>query len=194
MKKIYTFTKMLLVSFIFIVFLENSFSNTKIPLIKFELNTSNAIEKFEFVLMNPKDYLENFIPKGIKLRDRNFQGKMLSFKATKKVLLISKTLFVSGVIDYKLGNEYCVKGENGYEISIDFQSSESLVYENLKSILLNICVENYLNKNLKVRAFGEITDGDNQFPVLNNIIKTTIVDQISPILSSFKEQVQKIKI
>lgn len=161
--------------------------------IKFQIESAKVEERLEQTLKYPEGLLGRFKAEGAKMSEKKVSNNSLSFMATKKVLFITKTVFVNGVLDVSEDSKSCDKTQTGYRIVLNLDGSDELVTDNVDHLEAVICTQTLNGKNLTGTVRGKIYKGQNYSSVMGPIAKGIIEDQLNPILKALTEEVQSEK-
>ncbi len=161
-----------------------------VPEVKFQLQGTDVERKLEETLNAPESLLKRFSPEGAKISKKEVQNNHIKFLATKTVLLISKTVLVNGVLDANENNQGCPTGQTGQDVKFDFAGSDSLVYDNVDSLEVKLCIAK-ANANLaNVTAQPKIIRGNNYSSTLGGIARDMIKAQIAPLIKALTEEIK----
>lgn len=163
--------------------------SVELPPINFQVSATDALSKFERTLLYPEGLLKRFRPLGAKISEKRVSQNVISFIATKTVLFISKSVYVNGIIDTSENNKACSKGELGYSFKMSFDSSDSLVTDNLEGLEATICLHSQSKTKLEGLVKSKIIIGNNYSKVLGPIAIDLIKGQVSPLLNALTEEI-----
>jgi alpha-D-ribose 1-methylphosphonate 5-triphosphate synthase subunit PhnG len=159
------------------------------PDTRFNLNSEEVSEKFESAVLNPEGILKRFNPTGAVIERKLVRGSYIEFMATKKVMGISKKVFVRGELTTERSSVGCLKNELAYAAKMDFSKSDAVLSDNIDSLQMNICITEKSDKILSVRVQSKLLKGYKYGRVMGTIAKEIIEAQIDPIVSAIKAEV-----
>ena len=158
--------------------------------IKFQIESAQVDERLEQTLKYPEGLLGRFKAEGAKMTDKKVSNNSMSFFATKKVLFISKTVFVNGVLDVSEDLKSCDKNQTGHRVVLNLDGSDELVTDNVDRLEAVICTQTLNGKKLTGTVKGKIYKGQNYSSMMGPVAKGIIEDQLNPILKALTEEVQ----
>jgi hypothetical protein len=168
------------------------FANQSIELspISFQVSADNALSKFEQTVLYPEGLLTRFWPVGANISDKRVSQNVISFVATKKVLFISKSVYVNGVLESIEDSQACAKEDMGYGLKMHFDSSDDLITNNVEGIEAIICLHSQSNTELVGNVRSRIIIGNNYSKILGPIAINLIKKQVSPLLNALTEEIK----
>lgn len=158
--------------------------------IKFQIESSNVVERLEQTLKYPEGLLGRFKAEGAKMSEKKVSNNSMSFLATKKVLFISKTVLVNGVLDVSEDLKSCDKNHTGHKLVLNLDGSDDLVTDNVDRLEAVICTQSLNGKKLTGSIKGRIYKGHNYSSLVGPVAKGIIEDQLNPLLKALTEEVQ----
>lgn len=158
--------------------------------IKFQLEGANVEERLEQTLKYPEGLLGRFKSEGAKMSDKKVSQNSISFKATKTVMFISKTVFVNGVLDFTEDNKSCEKNQTGYKLILSLDGSDQLVIDNVDRLEAVVCAQTLNSKKIVGTVKGKIYKGRDYSRLVGPVAKEIIEDQLNPLLKALTEEVQ----
>lgn len=160
-----------------------------LPQAQFEAQAEDIQERVGAIIANPEPILVRYKPVGIKIANKKVSGNTISFMATKTVIGISKTVLFNGTLDINESdssiNQRCFKAV------LDFAGSGALIYENIEELHMSICTVEKAPNHLSAIAKIRLLKGRNYGGVISGIAKSLIEDQVKPIITSIKEEIEK---
>ncbi len=156
-----------------------------LPVATFEAQASNIYERIETIIKNPEPILYRFKPAGLKVKDKLISHDQIEFMATKVVLGISKTVLFKGTLDIKSTSARC------FLTHLDFMGSGDLIIDNIQSLEMNICTKEKAENHLVATIKSRLEKGSYYGGVIGGIAKSIITDQVDPIITAIKEEIEK---
>lgn len=162
----------------------------ELPKVIFEIKSANALEKLEQTLMTPESMLKRFRPGGAKIMDKFVDRGQLQFLATKKVLMISKTILVHSIFDVTTISTCKSQSKKGFLVQMDFAGSDGLLTENIEKYEAQICVEEKSSNHLRIQISAKLYKGKDFNGVIGSIVSDMIAAQTSPLIQAITEEVK----
>ncbi len=165
------------------------FARQSIPLspINFSVSAAHVLSKFEQVVLQPENLLRRYRPVGVKISNKRVAGNEVSFTATKTVLVISKSVYVHGILDSHDTGHGC------YSLRMHFESSDPLVTNNVDELQAQICVREDSDSKLTAQVKSLIITGDRYSRALGPMAVNLIKDQVQPIISALTEEIKSMR-
>jgi hypothetical protein len=175
----------------FFIFQTLAFANEELNLspVNFQINAEDALVKFEQILLNPENFLLRFRPVGAQISNKKVSQNVISFIATKKILFISKSVYVNGILDNSTDKVSCENNDLGYSLNMRFDSSDHLVTDNVEELQARICVHPISNSKFKATVLPKIILGNHYSKPLGPFAVNLIKDQIAPLLKALSEEI-----
>lgn len=161
--------------------------------ITFQVNTENALLKFRQTLLYPEGLLKRFAPTGAQITDKKVSQNVVSFVATKKVLAISKSVFINGILDTAEDNRICPKKEEGYKLKLLFDNSDDFIIDNVEGLEIVVCLRSQTGSKLTADFKAKIVHGNNYSSIVGPFVISLIKDQVSPLLNALSEEIRSLK-
>lgn len=161
----------------------------EIPAFSIEIKTPNVMEKVAHVIHTPENILTRYTPVGGKVRNKVVNQNVVSFEMTKKVLLITKTFHVNLILDISEASNICKKDQIGYLYRASLEGSDSLVTDNISSVVYNICIKELASDAASAMITGKIMKGNDYSEPYGKFAKKMIKDQTDPIVKAIKEEI-----
>jgi len=162
-----------------------------IPNTSFKIKTSLAQEKFKDMTLNVEEILLNFSPAGAEISNLNIINDTIQFKAKKRILFVSKTIQVRGIVSIDTNDSYCPRPSNGFVATMDFSGSDDIIYNSYENLKLIICEREINSDYLKADVSGLIIAGKNYSSVTGPIVRAVLAAQVKPVLEAIKAVVLK---
>lgn len=171
------------------------FANQSIALtpINLELSADHVLSKFEQTILYPEGMLTRFKPVGAIISNKKVSQNEISFIATKNVLFISKSVHVNGILESNEVNEKCSKDDVGYVLKMRFDSSDSLVTNNVESLEAIICLHSKSDTKLIGNVQSKIIIGNHYSNTLGPVAINLIKAQITPLLNALTEEIKSLR-
>lgn len=187
MKKIITFLILLVTT--------SAFAKESIALspINFQVMAEDALSKFEQTVLYPEGLLKRFHPVGAKISNKRISHNVISFVATRKILLISKSVFVNGILEASKDNQACSKGDVGYRIKMQFDSSDALVTDNVEELQALICLRSQSKTTLVGNVKAKVITGNNYSSAVGAIAVNLIKEQVSPLIDALTKEIKSLR-
>ena len=134
-----------------------------------------------------------FQPVGAQISDKNVSEKMVNFIATKKLLFVSKSVYVNGVLESSADNQVCPPDDVGYILKMHFDSSDPLVINNVKGLEAILCLHSKSDSSIEGIVQSKIIIGSNYSKTFGPITINLIKEQIAPLLSALTEEVKSLR-
>ncbi len=160
-----------------------------LPSAQFEARAEDIQERVSEIIANPEPILVRYRPVGLKVANKKISGNTISFMATKTVFGISKTVLFNGTLD--INEVESPKNQRCFKAVLDFAGSGALIYENIEELHMSICTVEKAPNHLAAVAKIRLLKGSNYGGVVSGIAKGLIEDQVSPIIASIKEEIEK---
>ena len=160
-----------------------------LPSAQFEARAENIQDRVSDIIANPEPILVRYKPVGMKVANKQISGNTISFMATKSVFGISKTVLFKGTLD--INESESPKNQKCFKAVLDFAGSGALIYENIEELHMAICTVEKAPNHLTAVAKIRLLKGNNYGGVVSGIAKSLIEDQVSPIIASIKEEIEK---
>lgn len=164
-----------------------------LPTVSFQVNADYAMTKFNQVISNPEKVLKRFRPAGVKVSNKRVAGNEISFTAVKTVLLITKSVYVHGVLDISEVGRGCGKLERAYSLKMYFESSDSLVTDNVDELRAVLCLSEDSDSKVSGQIKPVLIKGERYSNTLGPIAVNLIKAQVSPILTALTEEIKSMK-
>ena len=155
--------------------------------INFQIAAPNALSKFHDVVLNPEDILRRFKPAGVKISNKNVARNEISFTATKTVLVISKSVYVHGVLESHEASRDC------YSLRMHFEGSSHLVTDNVEELQASLCVREESPNKITGQIRPQIILGDRYSRTLGPMAINLIKDQVQPLLTAVTEEIRSMR-
>ena len=170
-----------------------AFSAGTFPLkeVKFELKTTDVVEKTEEALGNPEPILIEYQPVDAVITNKEVHGNVIEFDATKNILGIKKTAHVYGILTITRNDSLCPKSTMGFDLLMDLMNSSDLVSKNIEKLTATLCFDKKDSKVLMGHSKGLMYKSDDYNRIEGGIIRTFIDNQVEPIISALKRVVEK---
>lgn len=163
------------------------FANVALSPINFQVSASNALSKFDQAVHNPEGLLRRYRPAGVKISRKSVAGNEISFTATKTVLVISKSVYVHGILETRDTGRGC------YNLRMHFEASDALVTNNVEEMQATICVREESDSKLSGVVRAQIVTGPRYSRTLGPMAINLIKDQVQPILSALTEEMKSMR-
>ncbi len=155
--------------------------------INFSISAAQALSKLDQVVNNPEGILKRFRPVGVKVSNRQVSHNEISFTAIKTVLFISKSVYVHGVLETSDVSPGC------YNLKMRFDSSDSLVTNNVDELRARLCVREDSDSKISGQIKAQIITGDRYSRTLGPIAVNLIKDQVQPLLTAVTEEIRSMR-
>ena len=160
-----------------------------LPVSTFESKAEGIYDRINNIINNPEPVLVRYKPVGMKIRDKVINHNQIQFLATKEVLGISKTVLYKGTLDISYidsqPNQKCFK------TFLDFNGSGDLIIENIENLEMVFCTKEKGPDHLSATVKSKMKKGQGYGGVIGPIAKNLIADQVAPIITSIKEEIEK---
>lgn len=173
----------------------SAFSAEKIslPLINFELMSSNVHEKMELVLMSPENMLKRYRPSGAKITKKYVDRSQVQFYAEKTVYLYTKKVFIKGYFTVEK-NQACVsKDDTGYIANMDLFGSDLIITDNIEKYTAQICVSKISQDKAFVKVKANLHKSFNYSSIVGPIITDILSAQTGAFIEAITDEVKSIK-
>jgi hypothetical protein len=164
-----------------------------LPVVNFSVSTDHALSKFDQMISNPERVLQRYRPVGVKIKNKNVAGNEISFTAVKTVLMISKSVYVHGVLDTRETGKGCGANERAYSLRMRFESSDRLVTDNVDELRAVLCLRENSESKVSGRIQPALLTGDRYSRTLGPLAVGLIKDQVSPLLSALTEEIKAMR-
>jgi hypothetical protein len=161
--------------------------------INFQVSTDHGLSKFDQVISNPERILRRYRPEGVRVSNKNVSRNEISFTATKTVFMISKSVYVHGVLETGDDNRSCSNNETGYRLRMHFESSDHLVTNNVDELRALICVRELSAFKIAGQIRPQIILGERYSKTLGPMAINLIKDQVSPMLTALTEEIKAMR-
>lgn len=161
--------------------------------VNFQVNSDQALSKFEAAISHPEDVLRRFRPAGVKISNKQVSGNEISFTATKTVLLISKSVYVHGVFESNEVSRGCSRDEKAYNLRMHFPSSSRLVTDNVQELRALVCLRENSSSNISGQVRAQIIKGSRYSNTLGPMAVNLIKDQVAPLLRALTEEIKSMR-
>ena len=155
--------------------------------INFQVNSTHVLSKFEEAVLNPEGILRRYKPTGVRATNKRVAGNEISFVATKTVLVISKSVYIHGILESRDAGNGC------YNLNMRFETSDRLVTDNVEQLQARICVKEDSNSKLSGQVRAQILTGNRYSRTLGPMAVNLIKDQVSPILNALTEEIKAMR-
>lgn len=160
--------------------------------INLHVSASDALYKFEKTILYPEALLKRYTPVGAKISKKQVSQNVISFVATKSVLFISKSVYVNALIETSSDDRSCARGETGFSLRMQFDSSDDLVTNNVEGLEAIICIKPQSSSKLTANVRSKIVLGNNYSSVLGPTAVNLIKEQVSPLLNALAEEINSL--
>ncbi len=160
-----------------------------LPVSTFEAKAENIYDRINDIINNPEPILHRYKPVGMKIKDKVISKNQIQFVATKEVLGISKTVLYKGTLDIAYMNS--PKGQKCFKAILDFTGSGELIIDNVENLEMNFCTTPKAEDHLAATVKSRLQKGQRYGGVISTIAKNLIADQVAPIITSVKEEIEK---
>ena len=161
--------------------------------IRIEFTAENALTKFEETILNPEGMLIRYQPVGAKISAKHVVQNEISFIATKSVLFISKSVHVHGVLESFADKTSCTENEAGYSLKMHFDSSDTLVTNNVEGLEAIICLDSKFGNEIVGHVRSKIIIGNNYSQTLGPIAIKLIKEQVSPLINALIKEIKSLR-
>jgi hypothetical protein len=161
--------------------------------INFEISAAHALSKFDQVVQNPEDILRRFRPVGVKIINKRVSQNQISFTAIKTVLVISKSVYVHGILESSEVSRGCSEDRKGYALKMRFDSSDQLVTDNVDELRALICLREESNSKISGQIRSQIITGNRYSRTIGPLAVNLIKDQVNPLLSALTEEIKSMR-
>ena len=178
--------------FLMLLVAPSVFANQSVTLlpISLEVSADDVLAKFEQTILSPEAMLTRFRPVGAIISHKRVSQNVINFVATKKVLFISKSVYVNGVLESSEDKGACSKEDVGYSLKMHFDSSDALVTNNVEELEAIICLHSKSATKLIGIVRSRIILGNNYSKTLGPIAINLIKEQVSPLLNALTEEIK----
>jgi hypothetical protein len=172
-----------------ITFTANAADTIDLPIVNFDITTAKALEKIEDTLLNPEKLIKRYQPGGAKIKDKSVENGQFQFNATKRIMMISKTVFVHSYFDVTSDSGCISKKEKGYLSKMDFAGSDDLITDNIDKYEALICVQEDSPDSLKIKVSAKLFKGNSYSMILGPIVSDIIAAQTGPLIDAISAEV-----
>jgi hypothetical protein len=151
------------------------------------------MSKFDQVISNPERVLKRYRPVGVRVSNKRVAGNEISFTAMKTVLLISKSVYVHGILETREVNRGCGRLERAYSLKMRFESSDSLVTNNVDELRALLCLREDSDSKVSGQIRPELITGDRYSRTLGPLAINLIKNQVSPLLNALTEEIKSMR-
>lgn len=162
-------------------------------MVSFQVSADYAMTKFDQVISNPEKVLRRYRPAGVKVSNKRVAGNEISFTAIKTVLLITKSVYVHGVLEISEVGRGCAKLERAYSLKMYFESSDRLVTDNVDELRAVLCLREDTDAKVSGQIKPVLIKGERYSNTLGPIAVNLIKAQVSPILNALTEEIKSMK-
>jgi hypothetical protein len=156
--------------------------------------TSNPLSKLEQVLLYPENLLKRFEPMGATITNKRVSQNVISFTATKTKLFISKSVYVNGIFESSENKKSCLSGEVGFNLRMHFETSDSLVTDNVEELQAILCLKGESSSSqLNGTVRSKIVLGKNYSSLLGPKIVGLIQEQVNPLIYAITEELKNVR-
>lgn len=155
--------------------------------IKFQVTHPDAEERLADAVARPEALLMRFKPEGAVISNKQVSGNTIRFLATKKVLFISKTVQVNGIVDTREDALGCGKNQRGFNIVLNLDGSDALLTDNVDHLDAKLCVSEVSENTLNVIVKGKILKGRNYSSVTGPVATEMILVQVKPLIKALND-------
>lgn len=159
----------------------------------FQVIAPDVLSKLEDSLKYPEGILKRYKPTGARISQKEVSQNQINFVATKSVLFISKSVFVSSVLEMQDNDKSCAPGEKGYRLSLSFDGSDRLVTDNIDHLEADLCVRVESGKKMNGVVKPKILLGKDYSSTLGPIAVNLIKDQVTPLIESLTEEIKSMR-
>lgn len=161
--------------------------------ITFQVNAENALAKFRQTILYPEGLLKRFAPTGAQISNKKVSQNVVSFVATKRVLAISESVFINGILDSTENNRICAKNEEGYNLKLAFDNSDNFITNNVEGLEIAVCLRSQSSNKLTANLKAKIVHGNDYSSIVGPFVIGLIKDQVSPLLNALSEEIRSLK-
>ncbi len=161
--------------------------------VSFQVSTDHVLSKFDQVISNPESVLKRYRPVGVRVTNKRVAGNEISFTAIKTVLLISKSVYVHGILETREVGRGCGRSERAYSLKMRFESSDRLVTDNVDELRALLCLRENSDTNVSGQIRPELITGDRYSRTLGPLAINLIKDQVSPLLNALTEEIRSMR-
>lgn len=186
--------KAMMIIFLFIV-APSVFAKQSVEIapITFEVNAESALSKFRQTILYPEGLLKRFAPTGAQISKKKVSQNVVSFVATKRVLAISESVFINGILDTVEDDRICPKKEEGYKLKLLFDHSDDFITDNVEGLEIAVCLRSQSNSKLTANLKAKIVHGNNYSSLVGPFVISLIKDQVTPLLDALNEEIRSLK-
>lgn len=160
-----------------------------LPTSTFESKAENIYDRINDIINNPEPVLVRYKPVGMKIKDKVISKNQIQFLATKEVLGVSRTVLYKGTLDISYINSPA--GQKCFKAFLDFNGSGDLIIENIESLDMVFCTTEKAPDHLSATVKSKLKKGQSYGGIIGGIAKNLIADQVAPIITSIKEEIEK---
>nr|BDT29901.1 hypothetical protein BHI3_33670 [Bacteriovorax sp. HI3] len=160
-----------------------------LPVSTFESKAEGIYDRINDIINNPEPVLVRYKPVGMKIKDKVINKNQIQFWATKEVLGISKTVLYKGTLDISYVDSQ--PAQKCFKAFLDFNGSGDLIIENIENLEMIFCTKEKGPDHLIATVKSKMKKGQGYGGVIGPIAKNLIADQVAPIITSIKEEIEK---
>jgi len=157
----------------------------------FEIRGTDALLHLEDSIQSPGEILEIFQPAGGEISRRVVRGNEISFVATKRILFLSKSVRVHGILDSQIRPDICPSGEVGHQAIFDLSNSDAILSDSYSVLETNICLKELTPTVVRGRVMGRLYLGNNYSRTLGPSIRDVVEAQVPAFIKALESSVQK---
>lgn len=171
-------------------FTTHSFAAEQIKLsdVNIVIKTTEGLLKLEDTLKYPESLLKKFQPQGAKITHKKVSHNTVTFVGTKTYMMMSHSVTVKGTLDSVESNIGCKQNENGYDVALSFEGSDSLVYDNFESVRLKLCAKENNEFQLYASLKPVLIKGRAYSGLTGPFVQSIIEAQIKPLITAVESE------
>ncbi|NOT80297.1 MAG: hypothetical protein HOP07_14980 [Bacteriovoracaceae bacterium] len=152
------------------------------------IKTTEGLSKLEDTLKYPESLLKKFQPQGAKITHKKVSHNTVTFVGTKTYMMMSHSVTVKGTLDSVESNIGCKQNENGYDVALSFEGSDSLVYDNFESVRLKLCAKENNESQLYASLRPVLIKGRAYSGLTGPFVQSIIEAQIKPLITAVESE------
>jgi len=153
------------------------------------IQANDGLDKLKMSLKYPESLLKRFEPAGATISNKIVSNDQVSFVGTKSWMGMSRSVYLRGTLDSIENNKKCKKNETGFDVTFNFDGSDSLIADNFEMIEIKLCVLEKATNNLLVSISPRLIQGERYSGLKGGYIQGLIEAQISPIIKALNQEI-----
>lgn len=184
-----------ILGFLILLSAPNAFADQSVTLspIVLEVNAADVSSKLEQTLLFPERMLMRYQPVGAKISNKRVLKNEIEFTATKKVLFLSKSVHVGGILESRVDLQACKSEDLGYSLKMRLDSSDAVVSDNVEELEATICLNLKSDSSLIGEVRPKVILGKKYSKTFGPIAVKLIKEQVSPLLTALTEEINSLR-